>query len=273
MNELLTRVLVALTGIPLLIFLIWRGEWYFFTLITVIVLGGQQEFYLLARKKNGHPHSIAGMVLVLTLLLSIEMGFSPLLLAGALLVLLYLFIVEMFSNQGSALLNTALTLGGVFYPGVLLSGLIFLRAHIIDGSINSARGFIITLFFAIWANDTFAYFSGRAWGRHKLLERVSPKKSIEGAIGGICGSVLVFLTVHFAGWYDITFGFALIGGLLTGVFGPLGDLVESWFKRDAGVKDSSHLLPGHGGILDRFDSLIIVTPIFLIYYFVIQALG
>jgi len=273
MSELLTRVLVALAAIPLLIFLIWRGDWYFFSLIAFIVWAGQWEMYHLARQKGAYPAALAGMLLSALLLLSFQLGINPYIAVLALLVLLYLFLREMFYNRGSAFLNTAATLAGVVYPGLLLSGILFLRLHITESGTDSARGFIITLFFAIWANDTFAYFSGRAFGKHKLFERVSPKKSIEGAIGGILGSLLVFFTVYFAGWYALSLQLTIISGLITGVFGPLGDLVESWFKRDAGIKDSSHLLPGHGGILDRFDSLIIVTPALFTAWLLLRALG
>lgn len=273
MSELLTRILVAVAAIPFLIFLIWRGDWYFFTLIASIVLTGQWEMYHLARQKGAHPATVAGTLLSIALLLFFQMGINPLIAALALIVLLYLFLGEMFYNQGSAFLNTAATLAGVVYPGLLLSGILFLRVHMTQAGTDSARGFIITLFFAIWANDTFAYFAGRAFGRHKLFERVSPKKSIEGAIGGILGSLLVFFTVYFAGWYALSLQLTIISGLITGIFGPLGDLVESWFKRDAGIKDSSHLLPGHGGILDRFDSLIIVTPALLTAWLILRVLG
>jgi phosphatidate cytidylyltransferase len=124
----------------------------------------------------------------------------------------------------------------------------------------------MTLFVAIWACDTFAYFVGKSIGKHRLFERVSPKKSIEGALGGLAGAVLAFLAVYYFEWYNISLELSLISGLIVGTFGQFGDLVESWFKRDAGIKDSSHILPGHGGILDRFDSLIFVAPVFMIIY-------
>jgi len=234
-------------------------------------VAGQWEMYHLARQKGAHPARLAGTLLLILLLLFFQVGIKPLTAALALITLLYLFLREMFYNRNSALLNTAATLAGVVYPGLLLSGILYLRAHIADAGAGSARGFIITLFFAIWANDTFAYFSGRAFGRHKLFKRVSPKKSVEGAIGGVFGSLLVFFTVYFARWYELSIGLAIISGLVAGIFGPLGDLTESWFKRDAGIKDSSHLLPGHGGILDRFDSLIIVTPALLAAWLMLRA--
>ena len=107
---------------------------------------------------------------------------------------------------------------------------------------------------------------GKSLGKHKLFKRVSPNKSVEGAVAGVVGSILVFLIVKWIEFVPISYVFAIISGLIVGIIGQLGDLVESWFKRDAGVKDSSNILPGHGGILDRFDSLLFVSPAFLILY-------
>ena len=134
----------------------------------------------------------------------------------------------------------------------------------------SPAGFVLTIFIAIWACDIFAYFVGKKLGKHKLFPRVSPKKSIEGAIGGLLAVFIVFLIIVIFQLYSIQLYVALLSSLLIGVFGQFGDLVESWFKRDAGIKDSSNLLFGHGGFLDRFDSLIFVSPALLIFFLLLR---
>jgi len=266
MKELLTRVIVALFGIPLLVFLIWQGGWYFFALIVVISVVGQIEFYNSAVNKKIDITYFPAILATVLILFSIQTGILNSILAALVLIFMFIFISEMFIGQGSPILNVAVTFLGIIYPGLFLAALLFLRANIEKLDISSSAGFILTLFVSIWACDTFAYFIGKPLGKHRLFEKVSPKKSIEGAIGGLAGALLVFLIVHYAGWYKISLEMALFSGSVVGIFGQLGDLVESWFKRDSGVKDSSSILPGHGGFLDRFDSLIFVSPVFFLVY-------
>jgi len=266
MKELFKRVAVAVIAIPLLVFIILEGSWYFFTLIAIIAIGGQLELYNISRAKGGIPQTFSGLLITIALLFIIQLGPGNYLLIIVISGLLFLTVFEMFNNKGSAILNTAITLLGILYPGIFLAMLLYLRSNAQNMGISSAGGFILTLFVSIWACDSFAYFIGVAIGKHRLFERVSPKKSIEGAVAGICGSFLVFLTVYYFKWYDIPLAIAVWTALCTGVIGQAGDLVESWFKRDAQVKDSSHILPGHGGLLDRFDSLILISPFLMIIY-------
>jgi phosphatidate cytidylyltransferase len=119
----------------------------------------------------------------------------------------------------------------------------------------------------IWCNDTFAYLVGKSIGKHKLLERVSPKKTIEGFIGGIVFTLLASILIsQFYTFFSVTLW--IISALIISIFGTLGDLVESKFKREAGVKDSGNIMPGHGGILDRLDSAIFVIPFLYIFYLI-----
>ncbi len=266
MKELIARVAVAIVAIPLLVYLILEGGWYFFALITIISIAGQMEFYNLARQKESLSQVVPGILLTLIMLYSVQAGLNNSLTGFVFILLVIVFGYEMFNNKSSALLNISTTLAGVIYPGIFLAGLLFLRNNIQQLGVSSAGGFILTLFVSIWACDTFAYFVGKSIGKHRLFERVSPKKSIEGALGGLAGSIAAFFAVYYFEWFLISLELALISGLIVGVFGQFGDLVESWFKRDAKIKDSSHILPGHGGMLDRFDSLIFVSPFFIIIY-------
>jgi phosphatidate cytidylyltransferase len=206
-----------------------------------------------------------------------------------LLLLVLTLLIELFRNKGSAYLNAGITLFGLVYVGLFLSTLIgirelfgaefpywLLRENVpMIGEYNAAAAHavtypwggltVISILASIWICDTAAYFGGLSMGRHKLFPRVSPNKSWEGAVWGFAGAVLTMITAqHFFLSY-LEIHQAVVIGIIIGVFGQLGDLVESLLKRDAGVKDSSSLLPGHGGVFDRFDSLIFVSPILYLY--------
>jgi CDP-diglyceride synthetase len=132
--------------------------------------------------------------------------------------------------------------------------------------INRWGGFtVISIFVTIWICDTAAYFGGMTIGKHKLFERVSPNKTWEGAVFGFVFSVLTMVAAKFSFLEYMALDHAIVIGMMIGCFGQIGDLVESRFKRDAGVKDSSSIIPGHGGVYDRFDSLVFVSPIVYLY--------
>lgn len=126
---------------------------------------------------------------------------------------------------------------------------------------------VISVFILIWCNDTFAYLVGKTWGKTKLLERVSPKKTREGFVGGLLFTLLAGLVIsYYFTFFNVTLW--LVTAILVSIFGTIGDLVESKFKREAGIKDSGNIMPGHGGILDRLDSVIFVTPFIYLFYLI-----
>jgi phosphatidate cytidylyltransferase len=198
-----------------------------------------------------------------------------------------ILLCELFRNNGSALGNIAITVMGVGYVSLGIGSLVGLRelfvpndfpfytyfnlvgADIPSQLVNQVYSWgaysVITVFASIWVCDSAAYFAGTYLGKHKLFERVSPKKTWEGAIAGFLGALGVFLLAGSLVLPYMSVMNALICGVIVGLFGQLGDMVESLLKRDAGVKDSSTLIPGHGGVLDRFDSLIMVSP-FIFFY-------
>ncbi len=196
-------------------------------------------------------------------------------------------LAELFRARGQAILNVATTVSGVMYVSVFLGTLIGLREVFVPLDFPMLRYFpnessfmdphltaevyrwggytVISLFATIWLCDTAAYHAGVSWGKHKLFPRVSPSKTWEGAIAGFIVAIAVALTAQIFFLSYLSIGNALIIGLIVGIFGQAGDLAESLLKRDAGVKDSSSIIPGHGGILDRFDSLIFVSPLVYLY--------
>lgn len=180
-------------------------------------------------------------------------GWSGLALAGAIIVL---FVFSLFRRSPLEEVPRAIAVVTLswMYCGVLLASLVGLR-------LRFDVGWVILAFVVTWGNDTFAYFTGHALGRHKLLERISPKKTWEGFAGGAVGSVVgALVTRALLLPDDLSIGLAVAIGLGGALLGPLGDLAESMVKRAAGVKDSGKIIPGHGGLLDRIDALLFVAP-------------
>ncbi len=267
MGELAKRISVAVVGIPFLLGVTYLGGWYFFGLTLIISTGAQLEFYRMQKNKNINPQIVPGLLSGFVILYSIQT--NEIFFTGIILLLLVMFVLafEMFRTDQNANTNIGVTFLGTLYIPLMLGAFLFLRSFMdvqLPGIPNAGFRFILVIFAAIWICDTFAYIFGKSFGKHKLFEKVSPKKSIEGGIAGVMGSLLVFVIVKLTFILPLQWHEALIFGIVPGTVGQLGDLVESWFKRDVGVKDSSAILPGHGGFLDRFDSLIFVSPAMLI---------
>lgn len=198
-----------------------------------------------------------------------------------------ILLMELFRNKSSATSNTAVTITGVCYVSLCLGSLVGLRElfvpsdfpfytyfnledaaipqDLVDQVYRWGAFTVVSVFASIWVCDSAAYFAGKNFGKHKLFERVSPNKTWEGAVAGFIGAVGAFVLARSLALPYMSLSAALICGCIVGVFGQLGDMVESLLKRDAGMKDSSSLIPGHGGVLDRFDSLIFVSPLIFFY--------
>ena len=270
-SENFKRVIVAVLGIPIILIASYFGGYYFFFFVAVISLLAFYEFSLLVKNKGSNINLPLGSLIIFILLLNNFENFIELEIL-ILLSSLSLLTVELFRNKGSAINNLGSTFLGIFYIGIFAASLISLRElnFTSEGPNNNGAFLIISILASIWIGDSAAYYGGTAFGRHKLFPRVSPKKSWEGAIFGFIFSVGALIlakviVLNFFSWVNI-----LVIGIIIGIFGQIGDLVESLLKRDSEVKDSSTLIPGHGGFLDRFDSLLFSAPLILIYlkYFV-----
>jgi phosphatidate cytidylyltransferase len=242
-----------------------------------IILIGESEYYSLLEKNNYHPQMKAGMIIsmcILTLgtagckLGNLDDFFR--LLSLSFVFLISPFFIELFRNKPNPFQNISLTILGILYVAFPI---ILLYALVINPNNTSNRNLypniLLGYYFLIWSNDTFAYLVGISIGKHRLFERISPKKSWEGFIGGIiCTQGIAYIiSIYFTElapihWYVVA--------LITSVFGTLGDLVESMFKRSMGVKDSGNFLPGHGGILDRFDGVLLSSPFVVAYLMLIR---
>lgn len=261
-----TRIIVSLIAIPLIIGTCLLGSYYFLTFISVIGLISYYELRGMSKNKEAKPILIAGSLSVLAFITDSYfhiLGMYELTLLVSLLVIL----TELFRNRGSAIYNIGTTFIGVFYIGLCLSSLIEIREYYAAYQTLYMRGayLIISVMATIWVCDSAAFFGGTALGKHKMFPRVSPNKSWEGAIFGFVFSVIAMLSARVLVLDFLSHTDAVIIGMLVGTIGQLGDLVESLIKRDAGVKDSSNLIPGHGGIFDRFDSLIATAPVVYLY--------
>jgi phosphatidate cytidylyltransferase len=226
------------------------------------------ELYRLAEAGGHRCHRLIGGLVMLGFLaafLSETISIEHALLAG--LLILPIATLRRGGDWGSALGDIAATLFGAAFIGMLFGYLIGLRL-LADPPKGEETGsdLVFLLFFVVWAADTAAYYIGTAIGRTPLAPHVSPKKTVEGAVGGLLGALAATFVARawFMHWLTAIDG--LILGLLLGVIGILGDLVESMLKRGAGVKDSAAVVPGHGGILDRVDSVLYAAPVLYYYY-------
>ena len=281
MSELTRRVLVGVIGAPLVVLVIFAGGAALAGLLAIVSALAAWEFFRIARGSGLTPLEDVGIPLAGVVPLFVHARylrlFEPPLSAMAIAVLAVLAIALFVRGvNGRPLGAAASTVFGVLYTGGMLSFGYAIRYHqyVIEsvrvplgGVAVSAGGLLLLLpILLTWASDIGAFFIGRAFGKRKLMPSVSPGKTVAGAIGGLAATIVVgWLYVRFLLTPTTQLAFVR-GGLvafaaLVSVAAQIGDLAESLLKREAGVKDSSHIIPGHGGVLDRFDSLLFVLPV------------
>lgn len=260
------RVITALWGIPLVIIAIWfSSQEYPFPLFTVLAgifgLLAILEFHRMTGVSKVLPLAVFGSVatvlfiayphctfrFVLPVLLTLTIGLS-------------LVMLVLIRQREGVFTGWAWMMGGILYIGWLLGLLVTLR-------LNVGRDWVFLALFATFGSDTAAYFVGKAIGRHKLAPQISPGKTWEGAAAGVIGGIIIALLFTFSSPWQlpISYGQAVLLGALISIFGQFGDLAESLLKRNAGVKDSGSLMPGHGGMLDRMDSVVFAGAVVYVY--------
>ncbi len=249
MNNLLIRtvsgVILALTAVAAVVYL---PVWIFKLLIAVLTgIGTWEVFHLLEKRHRNLFPVLSGIVGFISSLFLLFL--SPYL--SLFLIFLYSFFV---SHREYSIESLTASVFGLIYPVFFISSLGFLQ--------EENRYLLLVLFATVWAGDTFAYFVGKSFGRHKFAPKLSPKKTWEGAVGGFLGAVICGVALSFY----LGIKEAVIPVVTAGVLMQIGDLFESFIKRQVGEKDSSHLIPGHGGVLDRIDALIFASVVFLIFY-------
>lgn len=259
------RVLTALVGIPIVLAMVWMGGWWAFALALLVTIVAISELRAMMRHEGYRPVMLVSFALALLFLVAAMLPKQRLLLleVGISLALLASFPVFFFRKKlEGAMVDWSLTVAIAFYLGWPMSCMLILRGSQVG--LGEGLWWLLTLFGGVWGFDTGAFFAGHFFGRHKLAPRISPGKTWEGVFGGLIFSVAA--AVLFAAlplgvpWY-----LAVLLGFLVGVAAALGDLAESLIKRQTHVKDSGQFFPGHGGVLDRIDSLLFA--ILVIYVF------
>ena len=264
MSNFWQRLITGIVFLVVLISGIVYSQWTFAALFAVIDVLALWEFYRIGRQGGYKPLAVYGMAaglaaFVLSFLTSAGIVSGQLMLFMAILFTPVLIIV-LFGHYDNPITTIAYTFYGLVYIGLPFALISPIAFH--SGAYQSIR--VLGMGIIMWVNDTGAYCFGVTIGRHKMFERISPKKTWEGFIGGALAAVGASLLL--ARFFPVlTQQQWIVTALLTVVFGTLGDLTESQLKRTIGIKDSSNILPGHGGILDRFDSIILAIPVIFAY--------
>jgi len=270
------RFIIVFIGLPFLVAALWYGDPWFTILITTLGILAVFEFYRLTDVTKRLPLAYLGIFFTVLVILSQNHSisnyftnyidtalFKPLLFSSIIVISLGQLLA--YRNKTGIFRDWSWTMGGLLYVGWLLGYLVALRG------LENGMNWTFFALFTIFASDTSAFFIGRAFGKHPLAPNISPRKTWEGAFGGVLGAMLLSLffllntplslNQYFEWWQIILVGTGI------SVIGQAGDLIESLFKRNTGVKDSSNLFPGHGGALDRIDSIAFAGV--LVYYIAI----
>lgn len=263
LNNTATRILVSVLSIPLILLASYYGGFFFLIFVSVIGAVAFYEFSGMVQHKNAYTGTLIGVFSVLAFIADAYFNFFDFKTVATSIIVI-LFFYELFRNKESAIFNIGSTLIGIFYIGLFASTIIEIREYFKYDYENGGY-LIISILAAIWICDSAAFFVGKSIGKHKMFPRVSPKKSWEGAIAGFVFSILAMITAKYLVLSFFSLFDAVIIGTCVGVLGQIGDLIESLLKRDAGVKDSSNIIPGHGGVFDRFDSLLYTAPVVYLY--------
>ncbi len=270
MNQLSTnRTLINVIGIPAILYLLWQGGPVFALFIFLVMIIGLDEFYRMNTNERQSPVKLTGYIFT-GLMAAYYFWLPAITLLQGLSLLACFIIITLFIEMGRDKLNPTRNMGitvlGIMYVPVLLGSVIALRN--LDTVYNTY--FTVIMVVAIWICDSVAYIFGMKWGQKKIFPRVSPNKSWVGSIAGLVSTFIVFYGLRVQGILpDLTLLDVAVFSIITGFFGQAGDFAESLLKRDAGVKDSGKLLLGHGGVLDRFDSIIFASPLTYAYLSII----
>ncbi|MCF7832048.1 MAG: phosphatidate cytidylyltransferase [Candidatus Marinimicrobia bacterium] len=264
------RLLIGFTLGPIFLAAAWFGGGWFLAIVALIAVFSQYE---LLKMVHYPPRVLMVLTLVVTPLCLLVMYFSRFDIVFLILLFAAAFtnFSLLFYKSSEFIKMSFVGLGSVIYPGLSLGTMILLRNIEISAyqQIDIGRNIVIIMIVAVYATDIFAFYIGKLIGKHPLFPSVSPKKTVEGAVGGFifsCIAMIVFWLIDFIPVFHV-FDYMVLA-LCAGIFGQMGDLVESKIKREIGVKDSSNILLTHGGFLDRFDSLAVVVPLYWIYVYI-----
>ena len=281
MSNLTQRVLTAVVGVPLLYFILYLGGIPFLILILLVILFGNIELFKLLEAKGIQTERELGIAFSLALGIAAYFGYFYFAVVFSFAVIIIFLLALRRQDLSNAIIALSTGLFAIIYIGWFLSHAILLRnidhnlnlktyVETVQGHSDIGFFYIFLVVSCTFLNDTGAYFIGRWKGKRKLIPHVSPGKTLEGTIGGIISSAIAAIVGNLIFKSPIEYHWVVLFGLVIGIVAVLGDLTESLIKRSAEAKDSGGILPGHGGILDRFDSLIFTFPVsyymVLLYY-------
>ena len=280
LKTFLTRTTTAIVFVGVLLTAIFFNYISFVTLFLVVSIWGLIEFYQIAEKLGAKPYKWIGIISGLSLFMygAISNSYyshliSPTAILSVVIVLpFFVFIAALFDTTSNAITNLVFTLVGIIYavlPFSLLTHIACIDQTFAGEIAHYNFHYIVGIICLIWASDVSAYLVGSFIGKHKLYERISPGKTWEGTIGASILTIACSFLIHQL-FPELALKHWVVIAVLVSVFGTIGDLVESMFKRQAGIKDSGKIMPGHGGILDRFDSLLFVAPFVYTYLILIK---
>ncbi len=267
LKNVIKRAPVTIIGIPTLIGITlytYNTFMVFFTIAGILILG---EMYRMAKPNGTEPNIWLGFPFYLALvgdqLLLEGQYLGPIMIISILMLMTW----EMFRKKSHVMENVATTFFAAVFVALAMAYFIKLQQLGYSEQGGHLGGYaVLTVFIGVWTCDSLAYFVGSAIGKHKVFPRVSPNKSWEGSISGLVGSLVALILIVRAGWLPgLDYTDAAVLGLIAGLAGQVGDFAESLVKRDVGVKDSSNLLPGHGGAWDRLDSILFAAPLSYLY--------
>ena len=266
MSNILVRTLTGAVFITVVLFpLFWKDEVASAILGVFMVLGLIEYFQLFKQSKEIEPSFELGLtagLFVFGISMAVTYGFiSPVFYLILIPIIFLVFIAELWRKKQQPLLNIGVTSLGMMYVVVPFTLMAWFNKELPNNFPLLAGMFIL-----IWMNDTFAYLSGRFFGKTRLIERISPNKTWEGTIGGIIFTILAGVSIGYL-FDNENILFWIISAVIVAPIAALGDLLESLFKRNMNVKDSGNILPGHGGILDRFDATLFAVPFFIAWTF------
>ncbi|NOZ34361.1 MAG: phosphatidate cytidylyltransferase [Chlorobi bacterium] len=271
-HNLLKRALSALIFVIVLLGGILINEYLYVVVFLLITLVALSEAYHLFEKTGNKPQKYYGLFVGLTVwLLTFFVAredIPPVSYFIAIFLIIFLFIFEIYQDREDYFLSIAFTVFGIVYVVIPMATLNFIAFSGINKGVFTHK-YLLALFVILWINDTGAYLIGSKFGKTKLFERISPNKTWEGTIGG---AIFAFVAAYIISLYfkSLTLPEWIIFAVVTVVFGVYGDLTESWLKRRAGIKDSGTIMPGHGGLLDRFDSTLFAAPMIFLYLKIIE---
>lgn len=251
------RTISALIALPLLFFVMFKGGDILYASVLIVSLIGVWEYYHAFEQKQFKPLKKYGLLFIILFFVIFRMGFSMETLVFLSFIGVFLGMAIITFSKKLNIIDFAITVSGIVYVAFFFFYILLIKKY-------DSNFFIWYVFILAWVTDTSAYFAGVFLGKHKLIPEISPKKTVEGAIGGVIGTTIV--SAAYAYMFNPSFLYwALVLGIVGSILSQIGDLIASGIKRYLGIKDYGNIMPGHGGVLDRFDSILITTPV--VYYF------